>query len=157
MRPIMPDDAALSTFDVSVRAAVYDAAIHSGAIPRISALAATLGADAIEVRAALQKLADAHMLVLQPGSAEILMANPFSAVPTPFVTRVGARWWYGNCIWDAMGIAAMLHAEATIECSCGCCGVALDLQVPKDCIDSDGRVAHFGIPAARWWDNIVFN
>ncbi len=153
----MPSDAGLSGFDVSVRAAVYDATIHSGQIPRMSALAATLKAKATDVEAALHKLAGAHMLVLQPGSAEILMANPFSAVPTPFVTRVGARSWYGNCIWDAMGIAAMLGTKARIECSCGCCGAALDLQVPESCTDSDDRVAHFGIPAARWWENIVFN
>jgi hypothetical protein len=37
------------------------------------------------------------------------MANPFSAVPTPFLVRSGDRSWYGNCIWDALGIPAMLQ------------------------------------------------
>lgn len=96
------------------------------------------------------------MLVLQR-NGEILMANPFSAVPTPFLVSVGQQSWYGNCIWDAMGIAAMLHRNAFIETSCGCCGTAMTLETPDDCVDGDERIVHFAIPAVRWWDDIVFN
>jgi hypothetical protein len=97
------------------------------------------------------------MIVLQPDSREVLMANPFSAVPTAFLVRSGNRTWYGNCIWDAMGIAAMVHADATLDSSCGCCGYAVKLEMPSQLRDEDGRVAHFAIPAKRWWDDIVFN
>ena len=48
------------------------------------------------------------------------MAEPFSAVPTPFAVYVDDQRYFGNCIWDALGIPAMLHADARIESSCGC-------------------------------------
>lgn len=147
----------LTQFDLDVRRHVYDGAIEQREIPAIANLSHISGAPEAEVRESLRRLADAHMLVLQQDSGEVLMANPFSAVPTPFVVTTKAGSWYGNCIWDGMGIAAMLHSDAVIETSCGCCGTALRLEVPSECRDEDGRVAHFAIPAARWWDDIVFN
>ncbi|HEX5974735.1 MAG TPA: organomercurial lyase [Rubrobacteraceae bacterium] len=85
------------------------------------------------------------------------MANPFSAVPTPFLVRAGDRSWYGNCIWDAMGISAMLQQDAVIEASCGCCGMAMQVTVVNGSLEEAPGIAHFAIPAARWWDDIVFN
>lgn len=147
----------LSALDVDIRRRVYESVIAKGAIPSKSDLAAEAGASEADVAAALARLAEAHMLVLQRDGGEILMANPFSAVPTSFVTTIGKRSWYGNCIWDAMGIAAMLHANGSIEASCACCGTALTIDVPDGCKDEDTRVAHFAVPAAHFWDDIVFN
>jgi hypothetical protein len=98
---------------------------------------------------------DAHMLVLQP-SGELLMANPFSAVPTPFVTEVGGRRWFGNCVWDALGILATLHANGRALTACAGCGDAMALEV-HDAVLTGGGIVHFAIPARRWWDDIVFN
>ena len=147
----------LTALDLDVRRRVYDTALSRSTIPRKSDLAHSTGTTQEEVATSLRRLADAHMLVLQPENGEILMANPFSAVPTPFLVRSGSRSWYGNCIWDAMGIAAMIHNSAMLEASCGCCGSAIALAMPADLRDGDERVAHFAIPAARWWDDIVFN
>lgn len=147
----------LSQLDLDMRRLVYDGAIEQHQIPAIAALAKAGRVSESDVRSSLQRLADAHMLVLQPDNGEILMANPFSTVPTPFVVTAGTGSWYGNCIWDGMGIAAMLGSDAVVETSCGCCGTALRLEVPRECTDDDERVAHFAIPAARWWDGIVFN
>jgi len=147
----------VTTLDLAVRAEVYDGAIRRRKVPSIAALARALGKPQPDIRIALANLADAHMLVLQPDSGEVLMANPFSAVPTPFVVTTERGSWYANCIWDGMGVAAMLKSDAVIEASCGCCSTALRLEVPLECRDDDERVAHFAIPAARWWDDIVFN
>jgi hypothetical protein len=147
----------MEALDLRVRAAVYDGPMHGRTIPRKSELCEQLHSAPAEIEASLQRLADAHMLVLQPESGEVLMANPFSAVPTPFLVRAGERSWYANCIWDSMAIAATLHADVELESSCGCCGAAIDLRVPQDCRPDDERVAHFAIPAAHWWDDIVFN
>src|SRR5437667_11759339 len=38
-------------------------------------------------------------------NGELWRAAPFSAVPTAFPVKVGDRSYYGNCIWDALGIA----------------------------------------------------
>lgn len=147
----------MTPLDVSVRAEVYDGAIRRRRVPSIADLALALRTPEGEIRTALANLADAHMLVLQPESGEVLMANPFSAVPTPFVVTTERGSWYANCIWDGMGVAAMLKSDAVIETSCGCCGAAMRLDIPKECRDDDPRVAHFAIPAAHWWDDIVFN
>jgi len=147
--------AALTDNDLLIRRLVYDRLLSGGGTPSKASLASAADLTLVETSASLQRLADAHMLVLQR-DGEILMANPFSAVPTPFVVSIGANSWHGNCIWDAMGIAAMAHREAVVEASCGCCGSAMTLRVPGDCT-SDERLAHFAIPAARWWDDIVFN
>jgi hypothetical protein len=147
----------LSQLDLDMRRFVYDGAIEQCKIPTVAALAKTARVSEKDVRSSLQRLADGHMLVLQPENGEILMANPFSAVPTPFLVTTDAGSWFGNCIWDGMGIAAMLDSDAVIDTSCGCCGIALRLGVPRECADDDERVVHFAIPAARWWDDIVFN
>ena len=95
------------------------------------------------------------MLVLQP-TGEVLMANPFSAVPTPFVTEVGDRRWFGNCIWDALGILSTLRANGRVLTSCAGCGDAMALEVSDGMVSGDG-IIHFALPARRWWDDIVFN
>jgi len=68
-----------------------------------------------EVLASWKRLHGAHALVLTRSGTELLMANPFSAVPTPHRVRVGARWWYGNCAWDALGICAALRSDARVR------------------------------------------
>ena len=43
------------------------------------------------------------------------MANPFSAVPTPYRVQADGRSWFANCAWDAFGICAALHVDGRIE------------------------------------------
>ncbi len=130
--------------------------MRSGEVPKVAKLAADFEVAVKDIHAALRRMHGAHMLVLQP-SGEVLMANPFSAVPTPFVTEVGGRRWFGNCVWDALGILATLHADGHVVTSCGCCGDAMVLAVRDGDLAVGSGVVHFAIPARRWWDDIVFN
>jgi hypothetical protein len=139
-----------------VRCFVYDYVIREGLPPSIAVAAEALSRTADETKAAFQRLADEHVLVLQKGSDEILMAAPFSAVPTPFLVKVGEREYYANCIWDALGIPAMLKRDADITSSCGCCGRAMKLRIANNALAEARGLAHFALPAARWWDNVVF-
>ena len=134
--------------DVRVRVAVYEQVIAAGRPPSTTALAERLALPAPEVDAALERLAAARALVLQSESREILMANPFSAVPTPYLVRAGTRSYYGNCIWDALGIPAMLGADATIETSCACCGEAWR-PGQATCCRARGRALRDS--PRRWW------
>jgi len=84
--------------DSALRRLIYDEIVRTGEAPAVSTLSRLVSANLDDVRASLLRMHDAHTLVLQP-TGEILMANPFSAVPTPFVTEVGGRRWFGNCIW----------------------------------------------------------
>jgi len=141
--------------DPGVRAFVYDTCRARGMPPSVSDTAKALNWSQTDTRSAFQRLADAHVLVLQP-NGEILMANPFSAVPTAFPVQAGSVQFYGNCIWDALGIPAMLNRDATISTSCACCGSQLAIDIVDGSLQSSVGLIHFAIPAHHWWDNIVF-
>jgi len=143
------------TFDAAVRAHVYDMTMRTGAPPASADVAKALSTTRDAVLASFDRLAVAHVLVLQPGAGEILMANPFSAVPTPFRVETGKISAYGNCIWDALGIPAMLRSDATIITSCGDCGASAEIVVSGDTARGVG-ILHFAIPARQWWNDIVF-
>lgn len=141
--------------DSALRLYIYDTIMRTSEAPSTAALAGHFGETVEAVKTALRRMHDSHTLVLQPGG-EVLMANPFSAVPTPFVAEVGDRRWFGNCIWDALGILATLHADGRVLTSCASCGDAMTLEVRDGLVSGDG-IVHFALPARRWWDNIVFN
>lgn len=141
--------------DSTLRLHIYDEIVRTSEAPSVAALASKFRATLHEVRNALRRMHDAHMLVLQPGG-ELLMAAPFSAVPTPFVTEVARQRWFGNCIWDALGILAALHVNGRVLTSCAGCGDAMALEVHDAVLTGDG-IVHFALPARRWWNDIVFN
>lgn len=141
--------------DDEVRRVVYETAMRSGRIPLAAEIAGELSVDRGEVVEAFGRLSDAHILLLQRNRDEILMAMPFSAVPTPFVVESGRMRAYANCMWDALGIPAMLHADATITTSCHDCGTAATLTVADEQVN-DGGFVHFALPVKQWWNNVVF-
>jgi hypothetical protein len=150
-------DPSPAAFDAAARAQIYDHIFQAGRIPSLPELAQALAQPEAETRASLLRLADAHMLVLAPDSDAIVMANPFSAVASPFAVRVDSRVYYANCIWDALGIPAMLGQPGLIETSCGCCGFPMQVSVGDGAVMTTGpeAVAHFALPAARWWNDII--
>jgi len=145
-----------------VRLRIYELFVKTGRCPSKADVAAELGCSVSEVGEAVRGLADSHVLVLQPGSGEVLMANPLSAVPTPFAVETespaGRRSWYGNCIWDALGVVAMLHGDGRVLASCGCCGESMTVRVrDREVFCEPQGIVHFALPARQWWDDIVFN
>ena len=110
----------------------------------------------VEVEAVWRDLHREHELVLDPITSEIRMAIPFSAVPTAYRVQAAGRWWYGNCAWDAIGICAALHADGRIETSCPDCGESITVEVHEQRVDDESLFFHSLVPAARWWDDIVF-
>jgi hypothetical protein len=143
--------------DRRVRAFVYDVSLDRGAPPTLAATADGLRTTPQEIASSFQRLSAGRVLVLAPESGEILMANPFSAVPTPFLVEFGDYACFGNCIWDAMGVAAMRRKDARIKTSCGDCGALMEVRIAARALQSHEGVAHYALPARRWWDDIVFN
>jgi hypothetical protein len=143
------------TLDIRVRAHVYDVTMRTGAPPMSGEVAHAMLLSSDAALAAFGRLADAHVLVLKPDTGEILMANPFSAVPTPFLVETDKFSAYGNCIWDALGIPAMLGRDARIITSCADCGASAEITVSAGAVKGDG-ILHFAIPAHDWWNDIVF-
>lgn len=142
--------------DTEVRCFVYGVALRRGDLPTRTEVGAALGAHVEEIASAFERLASDHRLVLQPGNRKILMAMPFSAVPTPFLVDCGNVQSYGNCIWNALGIPAMLRRDAQIMTTCGCCNAPMRLEVLGGALQDAPGVVHFAVPARQWWDDPVF-
>lgn len=142
--------------DTELRQAVYRWVISRGEIPTSDQIAHAANISKQEVLDALARLSDAHVLVLQK-NGEILMAMPFSAVPTPFlITARGRSHYYANCAWDAVGVPIMLRSDGKISSACGCCGTAIHISIRGGAIQSGECIVHFAIPAKHWWDNVVY-
>ena len=144
------------TVDREVRLHVFRQMGETAHMPTTDEIAAALSRPPLEVEASLHRLAASHLLVLAPGTANVWVAPPFCAVPTDFRVHALGRTYWGICIWDALGIPAALHADATITARCGDCGEELGLEVREGRLDRGEGIVHFAVPAIRWWDNIAF-
>ena len=149
-------------FDTTVRLAITERLL-AGRPVSVASVAVDLGANGSDVTAAFDRLASGRAIVLRPGTRDILMAAPLAGAPTEFSVRLGERSVYANCIWDALGVPAMLAgagrpADATIETRCADCAAPLGLEVRDGrlTIDDPDAVAHFAVPAALWWADIAF-
>ena len=143
--------------DDDVRLHILRALIAGGAAPSVGDTGAALGVSESEAAAAYNRLAENRVIVLVPGTRDVLMAAPLSAVPTPHVARMAdGRSHYGNCVWDALGVIAMLGRDGDVETVCADCEAPLTLTVRGGTLAPSDAVVHFAMPAARWWENIVF-
>ena len=142
--------------DAPIRRHVYETVLTTGLPPLAREVAASLNLPVAEVHDSFERLAAGRVLVLQEESREILMAPPFSAVPTPFPVEAAGRRYWGNCVWDALGVLALLKRDGSIAASCGCCGESMSLRVEGGVLQPAEGIVHFAIPARRWWEDIVF-
>jgi hypothetical protein len=114
-----------------LRRRIFEAFARTGSPPALGA------AD----RPALEALAERHVVVLDD-AGELLVAHPFAAHRDGASATDGERTWWGNCAWDAFGIAAALGlAEPRIE--------------DHGVVASPGAVFEVAVPAARWWEDIA--
>lgn len=142
--------------DTRVRLHVYDRFIADGRPPSVAETAEALGEGEEEIAEAYRRLEQGHVIVLAPGTLDVWMANPLSAVPTSFRVETESGRYFGNCVWDAFGIPAMLGVDARVETSCPDCGETLTFSVRDGELEPVDAVAHFAVPAARWWENIAY-
>jgi len=145
------------SFLTSVRLTVMTAARDTGQIPDADQVARLLGATTQDVTAAFRHLHDAHAAVLEPGDpTRLRMANPFSAVPTNFRVFIGQQSWWGNCIWDGLGIIAALGGTGTLATTCPDCGEPGAVHVGGHELQDGAGIAYIGVPAHKWWDDIIY-
>lgn len=142
--------------DLKLRELTYQLFVDCGRAPTLDEAAAAAGYTRAELESSWRRLHDAHALVLNRATAEIRMANPFSAVPTAYRVHARGRWWYANCAWDAFGVCAALHADGRIETSCPDCGEPLAVDVRDQRPSDQSLLFHCLVPAADWWEDIVF-
>jgi hypothetical protein len=140
-----------------VRLYVFRQAADTTRVPGPGGIASALGRPRPEIEESLRRLAARRVLILAPNSTNIWAANPFCAVPSNFRVSALGRTYWGICIWDALGIPAALNADAavTARCSDGC-DQEIVLKVKDGTLARSEGIVHFGVPAARWWENIGF-
>jgi Alkylmercury lyase len=144
-----------ANFDARLRMFIYRNFIRKGWAPSITEMVKGTGSSRKELHASLDRLCSTHAFVLQE-NGELWRAAPFSAVPTAFPVKVGKHSYYANCIWDALGIPAMLHKDAQIDASCGCCNLEMLLKVENGRLLGSKGLIHIAVPARDWYKDIVF-
>jgi len=141
--------------DLAVRNATYSTFVESGRAPTRDEVSAVAGLDVEAIRESWGRLHLEHAIVLDDGG-EILMAHPFSAVPTPFRVIADGRVWHANCAWDAIGICAALGRDGDIETTCADCDALIEFDIRGRSPSDRALLFHCLVPAARWWDDIAF-
>jgi hypothetical protein len=139
-----------------LRLAVYRAFAAEGRVPDAEGLAGLLEATTPAVEQGLRELAAQRHVVLD-GAGRIVMAHPFAAVPLGFAVMGRRTVWWGGCAWDSFALPHLLPDESPVLVSTRCPGCAAPLawNVGSDAPPEGGQVAHFLVPAARIWDDVV--
>jgi hypothetical protein len=143
-------------FDAQVKLAIYRHFAETGRRPSRRDVAERIGSDAGSVLDAFSRLRAQRALVLEADGASIRMAPPFSGVPTQHVVEVDGIKHFANCAWDALGVPAILNKPGTVHSRCGQSDEPLRLEVGLQGPGASDWLFHCLVPAAKWWDDIVF-
>lgn len=136
-----------------MRHRIYQGFARTGAPPPLDALARDLALPSDEALATLRELGRRHAVTLTDDGDAVLMANPFSAVPTPFRVRAGEVDYWANCAWDMLGVPAALGVDATIHATYAADGAPAEVRVEGGEVTGDG-IVHFLKPFRTWYDDI---
>ena len=143
-------------FDTQVKLAVYHHFAETGRRPSLAEVTQRVGADDGSVLEAYKRLRAQRLLVLEVDGSSIRMASPFSGVPTHHIVEADGIQYYANCAWDALGVLAALHKPGTVHSQCAQSGEPLHLNVGLQGPEPSDWLFHCLVPAAKWWDDIVF-
>ena len=142
--------------EVQVKLALYGHFAETGHRPTPRDTASRTGLSEDEVLAAYRGLQGQRLLYLEPDGATIRMAPPFSGVPTQHQVEIDGIGYHANCAWDSFGIPAALHRAGRVRSRCEESGAPLDLAIGVNGPEPSSWLFHCLVPAARWWDDLVF-
>lgn len=139
-----------------LRLAIYRAFAADGAVPGPDGLAQQLGVAPSQVAEGLHALAAQRHVALD-ASGHIVMAHPFAAVPLGFAVMGRRTLWWGGCAWDSFALPHLLPGESPVLVAtrCPACASPLAWNVGVDAPPDGDQVAHFLVPVAHMWDDVV--
>ena len=143
-------------FDALVKVAVYRHFAETGHRPSPADVAGRVDSDTESVLASYQRLRAQRLLLLEPDGTNIRMAPPFSGIPTRHIVRAGGIRYFANCAWDALGVPAALHKPGIVHSQCAQTGEPYQLKVGLRGPEPSDWLFHCLVPAAKWWDDLVF-
>jgi Alkylmercury lyase len=138
-----------------LRQVVYREFVEEGRPPTAAEAARRLQIGVEEVLAGWGRLHDRQALVLDEDRVGVRMAHPFSARQMHFVVASADQKWWGGCAWDSFGIMAALDQQVLVATTCLGCGRPLAVVADPQAPPPEPYVAHFLVPANRWWDDVV--
>lgn len=140
----------------TLRVAVYRSFASTGQAPTTLDLGRQLDASEHTVVDSLRELARARHLVLDADD-RILMAHPFASIPLGFSVMGTSTLWWGGCAWDAFALPHLLPQQSPVLVATRCpnCKRPLAWNVRTDEPPEGTEVAHFLVPAAHMWDDVV--
>ena len=140
----------------SLRIAVYRAFAADGRAPRNDVLAQQLGTDPAGIEAGLHALAAARHLVVD-ADGRVVLAHPFASIPLGFSVMGARTLWWGGCAWDAFALPQLVFSEpdVLVATRCPACDRPLAWVVGRDEPPHGPEVAHFLVPMAKVWDDVV--
>ena len=142
---------------IDVKLAIYDHFATTAHAPTVADIATKANLPPADVQHAFDELHQKRLLVPEPGDpTKIRMAPPFSAVPTPFRVTIAAKTYHANCVWDALGIPAALHADGMVRARDAHSREAMTLVIRNGAPKPTPCIAHFAVPAAHWWDDVIY-
>jgi hypothetical protein len=144
------------SFDTRTKLAIYRHFAETGRRPSLEVIAERVGSHVSSVREAFSRLRAQRVLALEGDGESIRMAPPFSGVPTQHTVTVDNRNYFANCAWDSFGIPAALHRPGWVHSRCEQTGEPFDLEIGLEGPPPRDWLFHCLVPAARWWDDIVF-
>jgi hypothetical protein len=148
---IFPDDLIWA-----VRAFVYQYLAETTHAPSVADVAAHFQLSDEEASGLFDELNARHAFFLEPGTHDIRIANPFSAIPTDFVVQARGHAYYANCAWDSLGVAAALHSDATIRATYAKDDAPLTLAIRDGQVTHPEAVVHLLVPFREWYKDMVF-
>jgi len=111
-----------------------------------------------EAFASFMELEADHHILLVPGTQRILMANPYSAISTPFRVYVGSKRFFANCAWDSISLHVMLELDARVESFCHHCAEPIEISLSKREVKSSkppSPLIFLSTPVSKWYDNLI--
>jgi len=143
-------------FDVQVKLAIYNHFAETGRAPSPTEVMNRVGTDVESVLESYKKLRAQRLLLLEADGSSIRMAPPFSGIPTQHIVETDGIHYFANCAWDALGVPAALHKPGTIHSRCEQSGEPFHLNVDLQGPEPSDWLFHCLVPAAKWWDDLVF-
>jgi hypothetical protein len=133
-----------------LRLAIYESFASTGHVP------AQWQWEASEVAQGLQKLAATRHVVLN-SAGDIVMAHPFASIPLGFSVMGTDTLWWGGCAWDSFALPHLLPSQSPVLVATRCpgCGRALSWNVDTTAPPVGDEIAHFLVPVAHIWDDVV--
>jgi Alkylmercury lyase len=139
-----------------LRLGIYQSYVETAAPPTAADLARQLTVEPASVDAGLEALAAARHIVLDR-AGRIVMAHPFASVPMGFSVMGRETLWWGGCVWDSFALPQLLPAEGEVLVAtrCPACASPHAWNVGAQEPPVGEQVAHFLVPAAQIWDDVV--